>query len=98
MPSTHARPGETILGPWFRAAEDAGPSHLASMRRTSMRSSREERTPREFVYCSGWDRTPFADLRARLSTEPGWQVHDLPTGHDAMREAPDAVAALLLGA
>ncbi len=52
---------------------------------------------REFVYCSGWEgRTPFAGLRSRLQADPGWQVHDLPTGHDAMHEAPDAVAALLL--
>jgi pimeloyl-ACP methyl ester carboxylesterase len=51
---------------------------------------------REFIYCSGWDRTPFAGLRARLDADPDWQVHDLPTGHDAMHEAPEAVAALLL--
>ncbi len=52
---------------------------------------------REFIYCSGWeDRTPFAGLRARLLTDPAWQVHDLPTRHNAMLEAPDAVAALLL--
>ena len=53
---------------------------------------------REFVYCSGWeDRTPFAELRTRLQADPDWQVHDLPTRHDAMHEAPAAVAALLLG-
>ncbi|WP_433273677.1 alpha/beta fold hydrolase [Pseudonocardia xinjiangensis] len=53
---------------------------------------------REFVYCSGWeDRTPFAELRARLHADPEWRIHDLPTGHDAMHEAPEAVAALLLG-
>ncbi|MFD0688495.1 alpha/beta fold hydrolase [Actinomadura fibrosa] len=53
---------------------------------------------REFVYCSGWeDRTPFADLRARLQADPDWRVHDLPTAHNPMREAPNAVAALLLG-
>lgn len=51
---------------------------------------------REFVYCSGWDGTPFTELRTRLEADPGWQVHDLPTVHNAMREAPDAVAALLL--
>lgn len=52
---------------------------------------------REFIYCSGWeDRTPFADVRARLHADPQWQVHDLPTGHDALHEDPDAVAALLL--
>jgi pimeloyl-ACP methyl ester carboxylesterase len=52
----------------------------------------------EFVYCSGWeDRTPFAELHTRLQADPEWQVHDLPTGHDAMHESPSAVAALLLG-
>jgi uncharacterized protein (DUF849 family) len=52
---------------------------------------------REFIYCSGWeDRTPFAELRTRLQADPEWHVHDLPTGHDALHEAPDDVAALLL--
>ena len=41
--------------------------------------------------------TPFAELRTRLETDPGWQVHELPTGHDAMREDPEAVATFLLG-
>jgi hypothetical protein len=53
---------------------------------------------REFIYCSGWeDRTPFAELRARLEADPEWLVHDLPTAHNAMREDPEAVATLLLG-
>jgi pimeloyl-ACP methyl ester carboxylesterase len=50
---------------------------------------------REFVFCSGWEGTPFTDVRNRLEADPGWQVHELPTGHDAMHEAPEAVAALL---
>jgi pimeloyl-ACP methyl ester carboxylesterase len=50
---------------------------------------------REFVYCSGWEGTPFTRLRARLEADPDWQVSALPTTHDAMREAPAAVAALL---
>lgn len=36
------------------------------------------------------------ELRTRLEQDPGWHVHDLPTGHNAMREAPEAVAELLL--
>ena len=43
---------------------------------------------RDFIYCSGRESTPFAGLRTRLQADPGWQVHDLPTAHDAMREAP----------
>jgi pimeloyl-ACP methyl ester carboxylesterase len=75
------------------------PHPLASFLQTIRLTGAIAQIPRrEFVYCSGWeDRTPFAEQRTRLQADPGWQVHDLPTGHDAMREAPKAVAALLLG-
>ncbi|MEU7844696.1 alpha/beta hydrolase family protein [Micromonospora sp. NPDC049114] len=74
------------------------PHPLASFLQTIRLTGAAARVPRrEFVYCSGWaDRTPFAQLRARVDADPEWQVHDLPTGHDAMHEAPEAVAALLL--
>lgn len=75
------------------------PHPLASFVQSVRLTGAVDRVPRrEFVHCAGWeDRTPFTDLRARLAADPGWQVHDLPTGHDAMREAPEAVASILLG-
>lgn len=75
------------------------PHPLASFLQTIRLAGTRAQVPRrEFIYCSGWeDRTPFAELRTRLQADPEWQVHDLPTGHDAMHEAPEAVAALLLG-
>ncbi len=75
------------------------PQPLGSFLQTIRLTGAVDRVPRrDFIYCSGWeDQTPFAKLRARLQTDPGWQVHDLPTRHDAMHEAPEAVAALLLG-
>ncbi|NUS16474.1 MAG: alpha/beta fold hydrolase [Streptomyces sp.] len=75
------------------------PHPLASFLQAIRLSGAAARVPRrEFVYCSGWeDRTPFAAQRARLLADPAWEVHDLPTGHDAMHEAPEAVAAILLG-
>ena len=75
------------------------PHPLASFQQAIRLTGTLAQVPRrEFVYCSGWeDRTPFAELRTRLQADPGWQVHDLPTGHDAMHEAPETVAALLLG-
>jgi pimeloyl-ACP methyl ester carboxylesterase len=75
------------------------PHPLASFLQTIRLTGAIDRVPRrEFIYCSGWeDQTPFAELRTRLQTDPEWQVHDLPTRHDAMHEAPEAVAALLLG-
>jgi pimeloyl-ACP methyl ester carboxylesterase len=75
------------------------PHPLASFLQTIRLTGALARVPRrEFVYCSGWeDRTPFAELRTQLQADSEWQVHDLPTGHDAMHEAPEAVATLLLG-
>jgi hypothetical protein len=75
------------------------PAHpLASFLQTIRLTGAVARVPRrEFVHCSGWaDRTPFAVRRTRLQADPGWRVHDLPTGYNAMREDPAAVAALLL--
>ncbi|MEU1551034.1 alpha/beta hydrolase family protein [Nocardia sp. NPDC005745] len=76
------------------------PHPLASFLQSVRLTGAIDQVPRrEFIYCSGWeDGTPFSELRARLEADPEWQVHDLPTGHDAMREAPEATAALLLGA
>lgn len=75
------------------------PHPLASFLQTIRLTGAVARIPRrDFVYCSGWeDRTPFAELRNRLRADPEWQVHDVPTGHDAMHEDPEAVAAILLG-
>jgi pimeloyl-ACP methyl ester carboxylesterase len=74
------------------------PHPLASFQQTIRLTGGFARVPRrEFVYCSGWEaHTPFAELRTRLQADPEWQTHDLPTRHDAMNEAPEAVAALLL--
>jgi len=74
------------------------PPPLASFLQTIRLTGAHARVPRrEFVYCTRWqDRTPFTELRDRLRADPHWQVHDLPTAHDAMHEAPEAVAALLL--
>jgi pimeloyl-ACP methyl ester carboxylesterase len=74
------------------------PQPVASFLQTIRLTGAVDQVPRrEFVYCSGWEgQTPFRELRNRLDADPEWQVHDLPTGHDVMHEAPEAVAALLL--
>ncbi|MDN5719898.1 hypothetical protein [Corynebacterium sp.] len=75
----------------------ARPHPLASFLQTiRLTGTHAEVSEREFIFCSGWADTPFDELRARLQIDPSWRVHDLPTGHDAMHEAPEAVAELLL--
>lgn len=97
-----ARTGYSVRPP-FRAPDGGEPRRrphpLASLVQRVRLTGAVDRIPRrDFVYCSGWeDGTPFATLRARLRTDPGWHVHDIPTTHNAMREAPCSVADLLLG-
>ena len=88
--------------PPFRAPHGGDPRRrrhpLASLVQTIRLTGVVDRVPRrDFIYCSGWEaETPFAGLRARLQADPGWRVHDIPTAHNAMRDAPSAVAALLI--
>jgi pimeloyl-ACP methyl ester carboxylesterase len=88
--------------PPFRAPHGGDPRRrphpLASLVQKIRLTGAVDRVPgRDFIYCSGWeDDTPFAALRARLQADPAWRVHDIPTAHNAMREAPGAVAELLI--
>ncbi|HEY9290007.1 MAG TPA: alpha/beta hydrolase family protein [Microlunatus sp.] len=88
--------------PPFRAPHGGDPRRrphpLASFMQRIRLTGAVDRVPRrDFIYCSGWeDGTPFSGLRTRLQADPGWHVHDIPTAHNAMREAPKAVAELLL--
>jgi pimeloyl-ACP methyl ester carboxylesterase len=50
---------------------------------------------RTFVQATGWD--GFAAIAARVRSEPGWSVHELPCGHDVPIELPDELAAILEG-
>ncbi len=81
---------------------DADPRHpalhpLASFMQAARLTGEADRVPRrDFLYCSGWEGTPFTELRDRLQADPGWRVFDLPTAHDVANLAPDEVAAILL--
>jgi pimeloyl-ACP methyl ester carboxylesterase len=53
---------------------------------------------RHFVYLSGWEATPFTPVYERLRSDPTWNVHTLPIGHNIIVEAPDALLEILLAA
>ncbi|WP_420473938.1 alpha/beta fold hydrolase [Noviherbaspirillum sp. ST9] len=54
--------------------------------------------PRTFIDCTSPALGTIAAMRERVRKEPGWQVHEIPTGHDAMISAPEALLRLLLAA
>lgn len=51
---------------------------------------------RVFVDCTAPALATIAASRARVRTEPGWEVIEIATGHDAMVSAPEALARALL--
>ncbi|MEZ4562931.1 MAG: alpha/beta hydrolase [Thermomicrobiales bacterium] len=55
--------------------------------------------PRMYIHCRTDPPSPmFAPFADRARATPGWTLHELATGHDAMLTAPDDLARLLLAA
>ncbi|MEO7150213.1 MAG: alpha/beta hydrolase, partial [Burkholderiaceae bacterium] len=52
--------------------------------------------PRTFVDCTRPALETIAPMRHRVRSQPGWTVHELATGHDAMVSAPEALVRILL--
>ena len=52
--------------------------------------------PRSFIDCTAPALPTIDVMRQRVRREPGWQVFELATGHDAMVSAPGPLAALLI--
>lgn len=58
--------------------------------------ARVQALPRTFIDCVVPPLATIAGSRARVRSEPGWTVHTLQTGHDAMVSAPGDLLRLLL--
>jgi pimeloyl-ACP methyl ester carboxylesterase len=54
--------------------------------------------PRTFIDCTSPALPTIDVMRERVRREPGWQVHEIATGHDAMISAPQELLRLLLAA
>ncbi|MEY4754431.1 MAG: hypothetical protein RJA44_2106 [Pseudomonadota bacterium] len=52
--------------------------------------------PRTFIDCTMPALPTIAVMRERVRREPGWQVHELATGHDPMISQPAELARILL--
>jgi pimeloyl-ACP methyl ester carboxylesterase len=58
--------------------------------------ARVARWPRSFVDCTSPALATIAVMRQRVRSEPGWRIVEIPTGHDAMISAPQALVDALL--
>jgi len=52
--------------------------------------------PRTFIDCTAPALPTIAVMRERVRQQSGWQVHEIPTGHDAMISAPEELLRHLL--
>jgi len=52
--------------------------------------------PRTFIDCNAPALATIAVMRERVRQQPGWQVHEIATGHDPMISAPEELLRLLL--
>jgi hypothetical protein len=52
--------------------------------------------PRTFIDCTAPALATIAVMRERVRREPGWQVMEIATGHDAMISAPQELLGMLL--
>ena len=73
------------------------PHPIATMtERIALTGARERIAKKAYVRASGYPSGPFDATAARLKAQAGWQIHNLPCGHDAMVDMPEAVAEILV--
>lgn len=58
-------------------------------------SEAAQQVPRRYIVATDFPNSSFPLLAATLRSTPGWQVHDIHTGHDVMVDDPAGLAALL---
>jgi pimeloyl-ACP methyl ester carboxylesterase len=74
----------------------ARPHPLASFVQTIRLGVNPGPTPRRtFISGGPWPGSPFVTLTERLRNDSGWQVHEIPVGHNIARRDPQSLAAVL---
>lgn len=75
----------------------ATPHPLASfLQPIHLRGAVDRVARREYVFLSGWSGTPFEAVYQRVRADPTWRVHVVESRHDVLRDAPEALLAILL--
>lgn len=74
----------------------ARPHPLASfLQVVTLRSPAAAALPRTFIGGGPWPGSPFVELAARLRSDPRWDVHEIPVGHNIMRRDPVTLSGVL---
>jgi pimeloyl-ACP methyl ester carboxylesterase len=60
--------------------------------------ARERVGKKTYIRAKGFNSAGFDAIAARLRSDPAWNVHDMPCGHDAMIDMPDRLTELLIAA
>jgi pimeloyl-ACP methyl ester carboxylesterase len=75
------------------------PQPLETMReRLVLTGARERVAHKTYLRAGEYRSTPFEAARERFTGAPGWVVEVIPSGHDAMLDAPQELAAALVAA
>jgi pimeloyl-ACP methyl ester carboxylesterase len=75
------------------------PQPLETMREPlALTGARERVTHKTYLRAAKYASVPFDAARERFTGAPGWFTGELPSGHDAMLDAPEELAAALLAA
>jgi len=64
----------------------------------ALSGARERVAHKTYLRAGNYRSHPFDAARERLTGDPGWVVEAIPSGHDVMLDAPEALAAALLAA
>jgi len=74
----------------------ARPHPLASfVQSIRLGSNPSHASGRTFISGGAWPGSPFGTLTERLRHDPGWQVHEVPVGHNIARRDPQRLAEIL---
>ncbi len=60
--------------------------------------ARERIAKKTYIRAKGFNSGGFDAIASRLRSDPAWNVHDMPCGHDAMIDMPDRLTELLIAA
>ena len=77
------------------AGEMHATSDAVSDRRGNLTGREADVADRHYILAERNKPSIFWEEYERVSGRPGWQCHAMPTKHDVMVEAPDALADLL---